>query len=125
MVKQLSHTIFAKARMDWGARPPRALFGAPPRRTLKHTGKPAKDAIGEGADGYSRGGCAPQLPSSIFHLRFHTQSGGKMLKLSITALLFVTTGRPTQLLLTTSSTTLLVTMLPKRTTARVAISDTI
>src|ERR1035438_940174 len=57
--------------MDWGARPPRVLFGAPLHRTLKHTGKPAKDAIGEGADGYSRGGCAPLLPSSILYLCFH------------------------------------------------------
>jgi hypothetical protein len=32
------------------------------------------------------------LPSSIVYLRFFHQSGGKGLKLSITALLFVTTG---------------------------------
>ena len=35
--------------------------------------------------------------SSIFHLRFHNQSGGKMLKFSITALLFVTMGAVNQL----------------------------
>ena len=65
--------------------------------------------------------------SSIFHLRFHNQSGGKMLKFSITALLFVITGvvyqyRP--FVLKVFVVTILVTELPNRTTARVAISET-
>ena len=74
------------------------------------------------------------LQFSILYLRFHNQSGGKMLKLSMTALLFVTTGTLVQpvtetLLEPTSTLKVLVVMtfvsvLPKRTTARVAISDT-
>jgi len=68
--------------------------------------------------------------SSIFHLRFHNQSGGKMLKFSITALLFVITGAANQLVMMLTplfvvlNVTILVTALLNRTTARVAISDT-
>jgi hypothetical protein len=70
------------------------------------------------------------LLSSICYLRFFHQSGGKMLKLSMTALLFVTTGTLYQLvykmpaMLVVVNVTTFVKLLPKRTTARVAISDT-
>ena len=121
-----------------GSAPAPGAVRRAPRRTLKHTGKPAEGAIGEGAVGCTRGGrapqggCAPHPQSSIFHPRFHNQSGGKRLKLSITALLFVTTGMLYQLVIGLPKIsfvifmeTTLVTMLLKRTTARVAISDTI
>ncbi|PYJ57924.1 MAG: hypothetical protein DME24_18000 [Verrucomicrobia bacterium] len=64
-------SVFLKSegtrQKEWGARPPRALSGAPPRRTL-HPGRRTiglgitrRNANGEGAVGTARGGRATRI----------------------------------------------------------------